>query len=66
MKYAFTVKEACSALNCGKTKIYELLGTGELTAIRLGRKVLIKPEEIARFMAGLPPVVTPTRRRHTI
>jgi excisionase family DNA binding protein len=65
MKYALTAKEACAALNCGKTKFYALLGSGELTAIRLGRKVLIKPEEIARFMAALPPVMTPTRRRRT-
>lgn len=65
MTHTHTVRQACKILNIGRTKFYALLASGELTAVRLGRKVLITQEELARFLNNLPPVLTPTRTRRT-
>ena len=65
MTHTHTVRQACKILNVGRTKFYGLLASGELTAIRLGRKVLVTQEELTRFLTALPPVLTPTRRRRT-
>jgi excisionase family DNA binding protein len=53
-QYAFTTREACEALRCGKTKLFDLLKSGRLKAVRLGTKTLIPTSEIERFIAELP------------
>ncbi len=55
-KWAYTPKEACEALRIGRTKLYELLSTGELKAVALGRKTLIVRQELERFLEALPPI----------
>ena len=52
---AFTPREACEVLRCGRTKLYKLLGTGELRAVRLGRNTLILREDLERFVRQLTP-----------
>lgn len=49
-----TVPQFCAEMNCGKTKAYELLGTGEVEAIKLGKKTLIPRTEVERLRARLP------------
>ena len=66
MAHTHTVKQACQILNVGRTTFYNLLASGQLSAIKLGRrKVLVTHEELTRFLSTLPPVVTPTRLRHS-
>ncbi len=55
-KWAYTPKEACEALRIGRTKLYELLSSGELKAVALGRKTLIVRQELERFVEALPPI----------
>ena len=38
----FSVREACTILRIGKTKLYDLLSNGELRSQRRGRKRLIE------------------------
>jgi excisionase family DNA binding protein len=45
-------------LGIGKTKLYELLSTGQLEAIRVGRRTLVLQESIDSFVERL-------RGRHT-
>ena len=53
---AYTPLEACEALRIGRTKFYELLGSGALSAIALGGKTLIKRDELLRFVDSLPQI----------
>lgn len=48
-----SVKEACGVLNCGPTKLYEILNDGKLKAVKLDRKTLIPKSEITAFIDSL-------------
>jgi excisionase family DNA binding protein len=48
-----TVASAISLLGLGKTKLYELLGNGELEAIRVGRRTLILQASIDALVERL-------------
>ena len=39
---ALTVRDACCALSVGKTTLYELINTGRIRTLRIGRKRLIE------------------------
>lgn len=46
--------EACKALGLGRSKLYELIASGNITTRKVGRKTLIPREELVRFAARLP------------
>jgi excisionase family DNA binding protein len=48
-----TVAGARKALGIGNTKLYELIGKGELRAIKLGRRTLIRTESIYALLDKL-------------
>lgn len=48
-----SVKEACVVLNCGVTKLYEILNDGKLKAVKLDGKTLIPRSEITAFITSL-------------
>jgi hypothetical protein len=48
------VKEALHRYGIGRTKLYELLGSGALKASKLGAKTLIDVECADSFFGGLP------------
>lgn len=50
---ALTVASAVSVLGIGKTKLYELLASGDLEAIRLGRRTLILQVSIEALVERL-------------
>lgn len=45
-----SVKETEEALNLGHTKVCELIAAGDIESIKIGRRRLIKPEAIDRFI----------------
>lgn len=48
-----TVKEAMAMLRVGRTKLYELVNSGELTVVKFGRRsTRIKTESIDRLVAN--------------
>lgn len=49
-----TVSSACARWGCGKTKLYELIGTGEIEAVKLGSRTLIDVQSGDQFFASLP------------
>lgn len=61
-RLAYTPHEACAALRIGRTKLYELLGSGHIKAVALGGKTLIPREALDAFMASLPSI--PMQRLH--
>lgn len=45
-----TVDEACEHLRVGKTLLYELLGSGELPSLTIGRRRLIPSAALDAFI----------------
>ncbi|MEU9159044.1 helix-turn-helix domain-containing protein [Streptomyces sp. NPDC048424] len=50
-----TVKDAVALLRLGRSTVYELMASGELPFIKLGRARRIKRADIDAFVAQLPP-----------
>lgn len=48
-----TVDGARKALGIGTTKIYELIGNGQLRTVKLGRRTLIRTESIHNLIDDL-------------
>lgn len=48
-----TVQGARKALGIGTTKIYELIGSGRLRTVKLGRRTLIRTESIYTLIDDL-------------
>ena len=44
--------EVCETLGIGRTRIYEMLATGELPSVRLGRSVRIPVTALRQWIAG--------------
>lgn len=56
-------EEAAEILSIGRSKVYELMGTGELASVRIGACRRIPAEALSDFVAGLwdtPPAVQST------
>jgi excisionase family DNA binding protein len=51
---ALTVLEACKISKVGRSKLYIAVQTGALRARKLGKKTLILPEDLQRWLADLP------------
>lgn len=49
-----TVEEFRSWSRMGRTRIYELLGSGELKAIKIGRRTLIPSEAAQAWLEAQP------------
>lgn len=51
-KISLTIDEAVAATGIGRTKIFAFLKSGDLAAIKVGRRTLIRVEDLKTFMAG--------------
>jgi excisionase family DNA binding protein len=56
-KHSLTVQEACACSGIGKTKLYELIGSGQLKARKLGKKTLILSDDLRHCLSPLPLLV---------
>jgi excisionase family DNA binding protein len=52
-KLAYSVEEAIEVTTVGRSKLYELMATGQLESVQVGRRRLIPAEALRRFMDGL-------------
>lgn len=53
-QFSYTVSDACQKFGIGRTKLFELLNTGEIKRRKLGRKTLILDEDLKAFVKNLP------------
>ena len=53
---AFTIAEACAVARAGRTSLYEAIRKGTLTARKRGRKTLILPDDLQRWVESHPAI----------
>jgi excisionase family DNA binding protein len=53
---AFTVAEACSAARIGRTSLYEAIRSGELRALKRGRRTIVLTNDLRRYLETLPAI----------
>jgi excisionase family DNA binding protein len=51
-----TVEEAAHALRVKRTKLYQLIGSNQIAAVKLGRRTLITAESARKFLDNLPKI----------
>jgi excisionase family DNA binding protein len=45
-----TIKEACNAAGMGRTKFYELIKSGEIKTVAVGRRRLVQVPSLLKFL----------------
>ena len=53
---AYTIDELWEAGRIGRTSAFELIRTGELRAVKRGRRTLVLAEDLRRYMESLPAI----------
>jgi excisionase family DNA binding protein len=48
------IPQACEACGLGRTKIYAAIKSGDLPARKAGRRTIILPDDLSRFVKSLP------------
>ena len=49
---AYSIADACRVSSIGRTKLYALIGTGQLEARRIGGRTLIPAASLRRLING--------------
>lgn len=57
-----TVKEACAYVRVGMTKLYDLIGKGEIAAFKLGARTLIDLDTVDAYVTRALVPILPKRR----
>lgn len=60
---ACPITTACRVVGLGRTKLYELLAKGEITAVKVGRRTIVKLSSLQEFLARQPQFQSERERR---
>jgi excisionase family DNA binding protein len=52
-KLLYAVNEAATATGIGRSKLYELMASGAIESVKVGKRRLIPAEALETFVAGL-------------
>lgn len=53
MQLALSIKEATAATGIGRTKLYQLINSGEIKARKMGKKTIILKDDLESFLSNL-------------
>jgi excisionase family DNA binding protein len=51
-RLAYSVRDACTALSVGKTKIFAMIKAGELPVVRIGGRTLVPASSLQALLEG--------------
>ena len=57
-RLVYTVPEVAAMLGVGRSTVYDLIGRGELDALRLGRRLFVTRTVLAELLGSEPPLPT--------
>mgnify|MGYP006277678001 CR=1 FL=1 len=60
---ACPITTVCRVAGLGRTKLYELLAEGEITAVKVGRRTIVKLSSLQEFLARQPQFQSERERR---
>ena len=54
IKLAYSVKDACNFIGCGRTYLYGLIARGKVDARKMGPRTILTGESLVRYVETLP------------
>lgn len=53
MQFSLSIEEVCSSTGLGRTKLYQLMNSGELKAHKIGKRTIILKDDLNEFLNNL-------------
>jgi len=54
MKLVYTVNEVAEVLRIGRNLAYEMVRTGDIPSIRMGKRILVPGDGLKEMLGGVP------------